>query len=161
MRLKKWQNCRCHCIAVQISKGPHNFSWTEELHYLYLGLPVPLRACTITAEESKTARETEQCARHSDTQSSAKPRNAVRERFSALVFPMDPDTGRQYTDTLVPSHKAPCTTRQRKGQYNQQDLSYQKGFYLLGNTRIYFNVFLNHSQNMFCVKSCKDHSLEI
>lgn len=66
----------------------------------------------------------------------SQPRNAVRECFSALVFHVDPDTGRQHTDTLVPSHKAPCTTRQREGQYNQQDLSYQKGFYLLGNTRI-------------------------
>lgn len=43
----------------------------------------------------------------------SQPRNAVRECFSALAFHVDPDTGRQYTDTLVPSHKAPCTTRQR------------------------------------------------
>lgn len=74
----------------------------------------------------------------------SQPRNAVRERFSALVFHMDPDTGRQYKDTLVPSHKAPCTTRQRKGQYNQQDLSYQKGFYLLGNTRILMFSLIIH-----------------
>lgn len=136
--VKKWQNYRCHCIAVQISKGSHNFSCTART---LLSLPGP--SCTVQSMHHHCWREQNskgdriQCACQSDTQSSAKARIAVRVHFPALVSLYGlTDTGCQYTDTLAPSHKTPCTTRQSKGQYNQWDLSYQKGFDFLWNTRI-------------------------
>lgn len=88
----------------------------------------------------------------------SQPRNAVRECFSALVFHVDPDTGRQhrYISSVPQStsyYKAKERAIQSTGPFVSERILFTWKY-------PYFNVFLNHSQNMFCVKSCKDHSLE-
>lgn len=48
-------------------KGHIIFHVQRELNYLYLDLPVLLRACTITAEEKETEGDRIQCACQSDS----------------------------------------------------------------------------------------------
>lgn len=139
-------------------------SWDiERAIQLFMGrrtsLSLPGPSCTVESMHRHCWREREQCACHSDTQSSANQGmqlGSVSQPWSST-----------WIQTQAAIHRYISSVPQSTLHYKAKERAIQSTGPFVSERILftwkypYFNVFLNRSQNMFCVKSCKDHSLEI
>lgn len=150
----RFKNDKITDVIVQqfrYRKGHISFHVQQELYYFYLDRSGLLKACTIAADERGTARETEYSVLAKMTQSSAQPRTEVRTHFPALAFSKTQTwVINKPTYQFQPQSALHYKAKERAVQPMRPFTSERSGCTL---KYPYFSVFLNHSQNMFCVKN--------
>lgn len=138
--------------SSDIERATHiSFHVQQELYYFYLDRPGLLKACTIAAEERGTARETEYSVLAKVTVS-PQPSQGLQSGHISQPWP-----------SLRLRHRSSIRRHnlfqpQSALHYKAKERAVQPMGPFTSERSVctfkypYFSVFLNHSQNMFCVK---------